>query len=546
MPELQQPLFYFDGIEAMLQASFAFSQGISPSLATIVIPPQLNGLRSVGTLRIVQGSVTMSFPKCRVADMERSIDGEGREIWVLRILDRRWLWRETGKISGFYNEPRGLGITNIKRPRELAELCLRAMRERRYDLSQMPNDIFPEIAWEYIEPAVALAQLADAVQCRVMLTLDNRVKLVRVNQGQQLRASHTTLDGTVGLDPADPPGAVVIVGGRTQHQADLVLEPVAEDVDGRVLPVNTVSYTPRVGARRSWIYSDVDHFQDVPNLRLRGLAMKSVYRWYRIAHRQFLPGHGIVNNRNLILPLLPFQVETYRDESGAEQPRPAWIYGSYWDGWASHNAVTPGVVPNLLNQPRSLYTKGFSLDTETGIVKFGDPVYRMVLDNTVISGRRVFPANIRLRVAVNVREAFTGAWIHHEFPKGVPGGKKADPNAIAYEVRDDTTVKYFINYARRGILYSNLRASSRAAQHYLQIELAKYQATDSGGLTEAGFKKVELDGAITQITWEIDSAGFGRTRITRNRDELVATPSWKERRLFERIDRALKDRERRE
>jgi hypothetical protein len=56
----------------------------------------------------------------------------------------------------------------------------------------------------------------------------------------------------------------------------------------------------------------------------------------------------------------------------------------------------------------------------------------------------------------------------------------------------------------------------------------------------AGFRPINLDGAIQQVTWALDESGFARTRASRNREELLYVPSYKERRAMEKVREALK------
>ncbi len=542
-----QGLALFDGVQSLMGASFTFSLGVSPSICTMTIPPQRGRFLLSGVLRFIYGPVQFQFPNARIDQLDITIGPDGTESWILRIMDRRWVWRETGRISGFYNVRRDRNSVvegTEKRPQELASLCLDAMGEQGYDVSALPNDVFPEIDWDYANPADALAALCDQLGCAVALGLDNRVRIVRLGHGGRLPFNGLTTEGNVTADPPDPPGEIVIVGARDKWQADLALEPVGLDKDGQIKPIGKLSYIPRVQGRKTWKYSDVDHFLDIEDVRWRGLAQQSVFRWYRIKTPFSLPGlPERIRDLDRILPLLSTQIETVQTDDGRELPRPPWVYGQFWDGFEAHepNEKEKG-QHDLANKPRGMYTKGFSVDAELGIVKFSEPVYLMRLDNTVAAGRQVFPARMFLRIGVNLRDKETRAWKRTEF-KRKPPGKKTFPRTRRYVIRDDVQREIWKKHDPPSAIQDNKSEVEKIALEYLDAELEQYRVDQSGSITYGGLIPLSPDGAIRQVTWTITADGFAYTRASRNREELLVTPSFEERRMFERLNEALKERE---
>ena len=57
-----QGLFYFAGIRALLSGSFTLTPGISPSVATLTIPPQPNAILRAGSLVLTYGATQLVFP----------------------------------------------------------------------------------------------------------------------------------------------------------------------------------------------------------------------------------------------------------------------------------------------------------------------------------------------------------------------------------------------------------------------------------------------------------------------------------------------------
>jgi len=87
---------------------------------------------------------------------------------------------------------------------------------------------------------------------------------------------------------------------------------------------------------------------------------------------------------------------------------------------------------------------------------------------------------------------------------------------------------------------SNTEAEAeKAAKHYLDAVEKQYQTTDPSSFTYGGIQKIDVDGAIQQVTWNVSDDGFATTRASRNREELLVVPSYNERRMMERLQDAL-------
>ena len=190
----------FPGVRSVLRCTYSRTLGISPGIAIIEIVPQAELFSEFGTLTISFDGQQFEFPDCKVdmASVERNGNGE---IWRLTILDRRWLWRNFGAISGSYNvwrtnftlrdgkpdprlrpedqDPTKL-IDTSRTLAELAQLCLEAMGEEDFDTSALPNEQRNTVDWDYDVPAEALEAVCAAGGCRVALTLDNRIRIVKV------------------------------------------------------------------------------------------------------------------------------------------------------------------------------------------------------------------------------------------------------------------------------------------------------------------------------------------------------------------------------
>lgn len=208
-----QGLAFWPGVAQVLSFQMTVGHGIRPSQAVLYMLPQITPPEVSGTLALDygDGQVHIEFPKCQLDYMSFEIGQDGRRIWGLYIIDRRWMWR-FGRISGFYNIRRGKdGDTIIlegteKRPSELLALCLNAMGETNYDLSQVPDGLRPEVNWDVDNPAQAAANLCDQIGCRLIYDyLYDRVTIQPQGIGGYLPTPPVILGNSLSLNPPETP-----------------------------------------------------------------------------------------------------------------------------------------------------------------------------------------------------------------------------------------------------------------------------------------------------------------------------------------------------
>ena len=535
-----QGLTHFGGIESLLSASYTLTHGITPGVATLYVPPQPGMVARMGPLRFAYGSTRITFPDCILDKISVEHGQDGRIIWALHILDRRWKWKFAGRISGYYNVRRGgkeiINDTEAT-PRELAKLCLKAMGERRFNLSKMPDDARPEIEWDYTLPAEALARLCDSLGCRVVLRLNNSVSVEQAGVGAALPAGHDVLAESAEADPAERPDSLIFVAGPTRYQHNFELEAVGRDKDDTVKPVDDLSYTPRlVNGQRSWTLADELSFNCILDKKYRALAKESVFRWYRIKTPiKARSEERDLTNLDRILPIEDVQVETWTVD-GRIEPRPAWIYGRYDNGLEAAKPPEDDIYHDLKNKPQTIYTDSFGVEKETGIVKFAESVHRREWLNGLST---LHPADLRLRVACSIRDEDTRGWKRYEVKRKMSGANAG--TLPRYLVHDDIALQYWQNFVppRTGMKDNKPDVDSQA-KYYLDAAEQEYQWDSPCSATYAGFKTINPSGAVQQVTWMVDQQGFATTRASRNREELLVTPSYKERRFTERLHTALK------
>lgn len=555
-----QGIVTFAGIQGLpfLDFNFTLTHGRSPNVFSIQIPPQPGGrLIQGGSVVITYGGQRVEFRSCKVDTVDAVRTNEGFEVWTLNILDRRWKWA-FGEISGYYNVRRGGGIVDQTRKsaRELCLLCLDAMGEQRPDVSAIPNDQFPEVEWDYANPSEALARLCDEVGCRIVLGLDDRVRLNKAGVGRPLPRGGTALEDALTLNPPERPDELRFVGDRTLRQADFKLEAVAEDTDGSIKLLSDVSYAPRDrGIHRDgnkWALADLDAFECVEE-KHRERAKQNAYRKYRIVVPIRVPapdGNIRVADINELLPIENDLLET-EVVHGEERRKPAVVWGVYAmhdAGVLNSNEVRDPDRPDrftgdLERHPDSIYHRGFKIDARLGIVEFSEPVFmwetaRRRFDGESIDESYMMPAEIHLRVAFGIRQKDTSAWTHFEIARRSP--QRRFGTKPEYVKVPDVPLTYRWD-ARRGRWIDNLREYRDAAKTYLDEHERRYETDTPQGMTWPGIVAVQPDGAIQQVTWSITERGT-TTRATRNLEEILVGKSYKERRLDEVTAEAVKRR----
>lgn len=228
-----------------------------------------------GDLVFGDGEREVRLRNCKVVEIRAERSGSGFA-YTLRIVDRRWKWsgsqgQKFGGISGSYNEtdPRNKLVPwTIREPKELAQILLKELGETNYDISQLPPGIpriaganldrylragenfpysntNPEQQWEHAPPADALAGLCDGFGMRVVYQpVQDRIVLAYLGAGSPL-PDHPYENISPNVRAPETPVAVGVYGPPIRYQSRLVLEAVGEEWDGKILPINDLSYAPQ-------------------------------------------------------------------------------------------------------------------------------------------------------------------------------------------------------------------------------------------------------------------------------------------------------------
>lgn len=515
--------------DSVISATYTAAHGISPGVCTLTILPDAP-VTIGGNLTFSFGTESVTFQDCRadLANLQLSEDGFHRQV---QILDRRWKWRY-GEVNGFYNrrdDTKNVIIRSEKTPQELAIILLSAMGETGFDVTALPNEARPLIEWVGANPAEELARLCDELGCRIVLHLDNRVRIHRLGVGAQLLGIQpgVTMASARGVDPPEKPDFIKVFGAPTLFQMDLPLEAVGMELDGTVLPIDQLSYRPASGWERSDPRGGFPSLLANPEARQR--AKDTVFRWYRprvsVQFPIIVGTQGfVVTDLDQILPLFSTQVETYVDaKTGQRRQKPAEVYGLFYrDGWHVNSTVTV--------RGTERWTNGFTILGDIGVVEF--PVWvrkRAFVSQSTFDN---FPqADLKLRTSFLLRTDINTGEYHRVFTTQSTGAPLFGTGPEVIDKQDEiqlqeweTLTTWLSNRGRDNI--------SQRLAHYVNAAQLKHQLTDTGEDTYAGIVPVDLDGAIMQVTYSVGPDG-AETRASRNREVNPFIPTYDARRKRE-------------
>lgn len=282
MDSVRHGRFLWPGVVSPVSGSYTISHGISPGVAVLVCLPQGNLPAESGDLIITDDVSSVRIPDCKVDKIRQGYEEGAGFVWYLEILDWRWKWRDTGAISGSYNQLDQHGKLRpltIRSPEELVKLLFKAMgvskvvidmppgltqsQGQQFNTLQPPwlagqtaagsnlppTGTNPIVDWEGVNPANALESLATQYGRRVVPRLsDYAMMVVRPGFGAGLPPGSVS-SIVSGVDSPETPSGVAVLGDYTRYQMRLRLEAVGEDYDGHYKPIASLSYAPDVENR---------------------------------------------------------------------------------------------------------------------------------------------------------------------------------------------------------------------------------------------------------------------------------------------------------
>lgn len=561
-----QGLFSYPGVQSWESFEGTDISGISPSVFMLRMYPQYGVPEPNGDITLSYGGNTIVIKDAHIdrADYE---EGSGGQTVSVRFLDSRWKW-QFYEISGRYNiklPNNFIDSSREKTPQQLATLCFEAMQETNFDVSALPNDARPEIDWDHVRPAEVLAQLCDELGCRIVPQRSTGMWVIVVTgMGADLPDGGLPYnDYGAGIDPKETPDFLKIVTAPVSYQVCLELEPIGKDMDQAWKVLKDLSYRlsnwpidsygfGRDHRNQAEISAERVLQPDGSQISPQELALQTVFRSFRISNSPqnvatrtdangretfYLLGYDGYVNRKQLVPINQL-VEAYTDVDGRELPRASLMFGE-WHGQngendGNHNPGTRIDYQNLSgSSPDDRATFSLSVDpveSDKTIITTSKPMIymRRFTDGTWCTAARMF-----IVCTVNVRDPKTWQLVRYEKTLNIGGG--SNPAFCQTIVKNDIKPWTIASYDKYGAvnpripLRHNRDEVEQQCDYYLDSISRTYESVASERKTYFGLYCVDLDGAITQVTYRIGKQGSD-TIVSRGTEHNFDIPSYEQRR----------------
>ena len=523
-------------------AEFIWSTGVTPSVCLIrCIPCSCGNL--FGDLVFRYGKLKLRFPEAIAEHVSVYMreDMQGRFLWEIAVLDRRWKWRY-GEISGRYNVrlPNGTIEPDTKKtPIELATLLLSAMGEKGYSISALPSkEPNPEVNWDKANPAKELAKLAEQFGCVVTLSLSNKVKLWKIGDGPNLPQNEDYRHEPNLVKEQIRPKTMKVVGAPISVQGWLKLTAVGiEHETAAREPLTGLSYKPALG----WGYESPVCFGGVAADK-RWLAFQSVWKYYLVtglSSGYTIPG---INNVNVLDPRQILPIE--KNLSEAQH----WVPGTRIDyqmpgrplvggkfslyGYAQGNSALKDATTNQLTP---YHDDTFTLRRDKGIVVFNQPVFQYT------DGLRE-DAEIYLWCGFPVRKTVDSPPLRYERSRQV-STTSPSVRLSGTQVMWRPDLKRVIRVTYNGAFptgsVDNVTDVDKLADVYLTEMERRHLALPYWEMEYAGLQAIELTGKVKQVQWQCGTDYPTLTKASKFRETNIGEQDEQVRRRLERVDQML-------
>lgn len=571
-----QNVVRYPGVRGFESATYTCSIGITPSQVLVAAFPPFDGLAKHGDCELSDGQRSILIPDCALVRVEGQQRGSPDAITIV-LVDHRWRW-QFGYISGRYNVPEFQPttiplVTDVKpapavpaKPgeepiqkrtrksaRELAKLCLEAMGEQNHRVDAVPDDVFPTIDWDGINPAYALQALVEPFGLVIVWrNAERAVWICKRGEGERLPDGAMLGQGEK-IDDRVKPRSIMVLTGRIRFQQRFELEPVGRDFDGVVRPLDELSYRRVDG---DWGVTGPEGAYNLGTVFLpagrtaedaRALARSCIRKYWRIKDDDlWIPIDGQDNYRNKKqrhqVRLLPFLNQTFKDEFGRLHQGNARVMGVHTryyrltgrpaaslDGPLAHHSGTSPDTPVEI---------GFSINADEGLVVFSAPVW------LIQNGKYEFP-DLVLECCCEVTDNAANFYRRDYVERMIPGGADTEPLVI---VKDDilstVTATYHSNPVTATDLErvrDNLPEVEQYANPIIDAELKRFELDDAGDKTYTGLRPIYPDGAIQQVTWSVGGGSVNNpsTRASRQTEHNLNVPLYPQRRQNEDTRPAL-------
>lgn len=271
-----------------------------------------------------------------------------------------------------------------------------------------------------------------------------------------------------------------------------------------------------------------------------------------------------------VLPCFKTRAELAVDSyTGKLIRKPAIAAGLYYNTNKASNTEGIGDPVQIVDG------ESFEVIPELGIIRFSEPMYRMVRERIDVDGKKskpqlvVYPAKLYVQLATPLKNT-VGEPARFEYreeldkkyrttPAKLPGNLKDKPRIVP----TGTDTKVIVNnefvqaYQARFVpnkkrtelvlkdVVDNVKTEEleKQALAVIDVENLRIITKGSGSGVYAGLKKINLDGAIHQVTISRNTTGGMTTTVSRNSEVNPVVPSFDERQRRNALKEMIKERD---
>ena len=519
----------FPGMSYPTSVSAVVLRGPAPSriLAEAIYEPQYGA--GYGDLAFTNGNQGIAFYQSAACSyhLRHGLDRHDRIIVSATFLDRRWKWKFS-QCTARFNErlPNNSIKYSTKHPgyrrsaRDIFAAILASLADGGADVSQAPGNVYPRCFWQNVPADEALRELCRLTHCTIVLTSANQIRVVALGVGIPLSNTPDKKAVNSGFRLGAVPAGVAIGCGPSIFQSKLLLEAVGLDYDGRIRPIDELSYKPDGG----WAREEPFFFPNVDQSK-RHLACQTVWRWYRVKGQVNgslpVPGTSYPVVSADQYRLTPWLVEV-GDNGGMPCHLPARVYGEYFP-----QQDFPENTPKKANVPSA-----FRILPELGIVEFPFPIWKEGTGN--YAGDYVEP-KLYLETGYHLADA-QGFGLECYRPRSATGfGTFTNDWTLPHpELWEAHVVQYGSDGVQIAGSTNNLGTVNAEAGEYLARAVTAIRNVEySTDMIFGGIAGYDLDGIRSQALIEYGDEVTPSTRVSQGIESDIFTHDQRIRGLYE-------------
>lgn len=465
------------------KAEFTMIQGINPGSGSIVFEDVNAHIPAKGTLIFTDGAGTVQLQNIYADKPRREYDAIGGHQLVATVYDRRLAWK-WGYIAGHFNRKDADGVPRHEKTlRQLLDMIFGQLGEANYQIYDSIDTQYPEVNWEYENPASALQDLCDQYGLVVGYNTFNSQFVIAPYDAYYTFPIHPYTRIMEGISGGFKPTQVILVGNkRVVQQRFENLTPVGLEKDGSIVPIKELSYRP---AGKRWGDELKNLFNNVVGPEERKLAEQCIYKWYSVNW------HKTRYGKEHYLPFLG-EIADKIKKDGDEQHDKPYVIGedTVWDGLTLLKKADIRLEATQDN---------YTFDRELGIVKFNN--YQYAVSGTKSGSDVEFvPRGIHLIAAFEMN---TNTSLDYKtYRRPILGGTE-----LPFVYKEPSMVSYWKVAADDKVIELNRQELDAYANSILDKLVRMFSGTNPLIVNYPAVLPIEIGGIFKQVTWRCGDEG---------------------------------------